>query len=346
MQVIPLILCTLFHVFLLLPHANAAATISKTITVNKNGGADFSSIQAAINSIPDYNNQWIKVQVAAGVYRSPSSPTLSFPYTSSTSPFRSRCREKVTVSFKGFILLQGEGAQQTSIEWGGYSGDAAGDDTATSATFTTYGANFVARDITFKNTYTGNTREQAVAVLVAGDKSSFYNCRFISVQDTLCDEMGRHYIKDCYIEGAIDFIWGVGQSIYEGCTISTVNIPEQPGYITAHGRQTSGDPSGFVFKSCNITGTGKTYLGRAWNHHARVLFHQTSMSDIVVPAGWDVWHQSGHENDITFAESGCTGPGSNHTGRISWAKKLGDAELQQLTSMSFIDSEGWLAAQP
>lgn len=150
MQVIPLILCTLFHVFLLLPHANAAATISKTITVNKNGGADFSSIQAAINSIPDYNNQWIKVQVAAGVYRSPSSPTLSFPYTSSTSPFRSRCREKVTVGSKGFILLQGEGAQQTSIEWGGYSGDAAGDDTATSATFTTYGANFVARDITFK----------------------------------------------------------------------------------------------------------------------------------------------------------------------------------------------------
>lgn len=62
-----------------------------------------------------------------------------------------------------------------------------------------------------QNTYTGNTREQAVAVLVAGDKSSFYNCRFISIQDTLCDEMGRHYIKDCYI----DFIWGIGQSIYE-----------------------------------------------------------------------------------------------------------------------------------
>lgn len=67
MEVIPLILPTLFHVFLLLPHANAAATISKTITINKNGGADFSSIQAAINSIPDDDNQWIKVQVAAGV---------------------------------------------------------------------------------------------------------------------------------------------------------------------------------------------------------------------------------------------------------------------------------------
>ncbi|URE38104.1 pectinesterase [Musa troglodytarum] len=171
MEVIPLILRTLFRVFLLLPRANAAATISKTITVNKNGGADLSSIQAAINSIPDDNNQWIKVQVAPGVHRFPSSPTLAaqLDHSHSLVPLP-HCRSN------------GEAT----------AGDAAGHDTATSPTFATCGANFVARDITFK---TGNTREQAVAVLVAGDKSSFYNCRFISIQDTLCDEKGRHYIS-------------------------------------------------------------------------------------------------------------------------------------------------------
>lgn len=57
----------------------------------------------------------------------------------------------------------------------------------------------------------------AVAVAVYGDKSAFYNCDFLGLQDTLWDVQGRHHFKDCYIEGAIDFIFGSGQSIYEVC---------------------------------------------------------------------------------------------------------------------------------
>lgn len=59
--------------------------------------------------------------------------------------------------------------------------------------------------------------KQAVAVTVYGDKSAFYNCDFLGLQDTLWDVEGRHHFKDCYIEGAIDFIFGSGQSIYEVC---------------------------------------------------------------------------------------------------------------------------------
>jgi len=35
------------------------------------------------------------------------------------------------------------------------------------------------------------------------------------LQDTLWDCQGRHYFNSCTIEGAMDFIYGAGQSLYE-----------------------------------------------------------------------------------------------------------------------------------
>lgn len=57
--------------------------------------------------------------------------------------------------------------------------------------------------------------KRALAARIYGDKSSFYECGFMGFQDTLWDVSGRHYFKNCYIEGGVDFIWGNGQSIYE-----------------------------------------------------------------------------------------------------------------------------------
>lgn len=61
------------------------------------------------------------------------------------------CREKVVISaYKSYILLEGEGAQTTSIEWGDYASDSGGHDTASSGTFTSYASNIVVAGITFK----------------------------------------------------------------------------------------------------------------------------------------------------------------------------------------------------
>lgn len=49
---------------------------------------------------------------------------------------------------------------------------------------------------------------------VLGDHASFYNCKFYGFQDTLCDDAGKHFFKDCYIEGTFDFIFGSGTSLY------------------------------------------------------------------------------------------------------------------------------------
>ena len=39
------------------------------ISVSKSGGADFSSVQDAVDSIPDHNQQRVTIQIAAGTYK-------------------------------------------------------------------------------------------------------------------------------------------------------------------------------------------------------------------------------------------------------------------------------------
>ena len=72
---------------------------------------------------------------------------------------------------------------------------------------------------------------------------------------------------------------------------STINFsmglgPKMDGVITGNERD-SDDSSGFVFKNCNITGTGgKAELGRSLNGYARVIIANSILSDVVRPEGW------------------------------------------------------------
>ncbi|KAJ0721086.1 putative pectinesterase [Helianthus annuus] len=133
----------------------------------------------------------------------------------------------------------------------------------------------------------------------------------MGVQDTLWDDAGRHYFKFCSIRGAVDFIMGSGQSIYERSTISVIAgfLSPQPGFITAQSRDAASNLNVFVFKDCNVVGNGTTYLGRPWRGHARVLFYNSRLSNIVVPQGW---------LDGDFIGT-TMGDGSDTSGRV-WCK--------------------------
>ena len=61
----------------------------------------------------------------------------------------------------------------------------------------------------------GAVGKQAVAFRISADTASFVGCKFLGAQDTLYDHVGRHYYKDCYIEGSVDFIFGNGLSLFE-----------------------------------------------------------------------------------------------------------------------------------
>ena len=48
---------------------NRMGSSGNDIYVSKTGKANFNSIQAAINSVPEYNEQWAQIDIAAGVYQ-------------------------------------------------------------------------------------------------------------------------------------------------------------------------------------------------------------------------------------------------------------------------------------
>lgn len=119
-----------------------------------------------------------------------------------------------------------------------------------------------------------------------GNKAAFYNCRFYGFQDTLCDDEGRHFYKDCFIEGTVDFIFGRGKSLYLNTKINVLG-DEQMTVIAAQSRETATEDTGYSFVHCQITGTGTgTYLGRSWMPSPKVVFSYTSMSSVIQPVGW------------------------------------------------------------
>ncbi|KAL6224987.1 hypothetical protein ACLB2K_003841 [Fragaria x ananassa] len=165
----------------------------------------------------------------------------------------------------------------------------------------------------------------AVAALIFGDRASFYQCIFLSLQDTLWDARGRHYFSGCNITGSVDFIWGNGQSIYEGCQIrSLANVIGTTGFITAQGREGPNETTGFVFKDCHVYGSGTSFLGRAYRNYSRVLFSGTYMENVIAPEGWSLWTppQISFADSIIFAENNCSGPGADMSHRVPWEKKL------------------------
>ncbi|XP_051129317.1 probable pectinesterase 29 [Andrographis paniculata] len=296
--------------------------------VDPSGHGNFRTIQEAIDSVPPYSQgPWNCIYIKPGIYRE----QIKIPYN------------------KPFIYLKGAGKKKTFVVWDAH------DSISTSATFTSDAQYTFAKSITFVNSYNnpagdGKKRpmKAAVAALINGDKSAFDRCGFLGLQDTLWDANGRHYFTRCTIQGAVDFIFGAGQSIYQDCTISVTGraLNGGIGFITAQARSGQWESNGFVFKECRIVGNGQTYLGRPWRDYARVLFYNTTMSRVVVPQGWDSWLLFGRENRLTFAEYGCHGEGANTTRRVPWLKTLSKRTLTHLTNISFIDDPGWMSMLP
>uniref|UniRef100_A0A5B6ZWX4 pectinesterase n=1 Tax=Davidia involucrata TaxID=16924 RepID=A0A5B6ZWX4_DAVIN len=110
---------------------------------------------------------------------------------------------------------------------------------------------------------------QATAFRISGDKAAIYSCKMIGFQDTHLDDKGKHFFKDCYIEGTVDFIYGNGKSIYLNTVLHIVSA-DGMAVIAAHARESNADASAFVFVHCKITGTAKhTVLGRAWRPYCK-----------------------------------------------------------------------------
>jgi pectinesterase len=220
--------------------------------VARDGTGHFTSVQDAIDAVPDLRKNRTTIFIKNGVYKE----KLTLPAT------------KINVTFTG------ESVEGTIITYDDYASgkNTFGEEIGTSGSsgFFVFGDDFIAENITFSNT--AGEVGQAVAVRIDADRVMFVNCRFLGNQDTLYPhgQTSRQYYKNCYIEGTVDFIFGWSTAVFEDCTI----FSKRDGYITAASTpQTS--RFGFVFINCEITGDvteASVYLGRPWRPYSNVVF--------------------------------------------------------------------------
>lgn len=155
-------------------------------------------------------------------------------------------------------------------------------------------------DVTAKS----NT-ERAAACCVEADYAEFYQCEFLSSQDTLYTATPA-YFKECKIQGNTDYIFGSGDVVFDECELCFGGYSDKAvgGYITASREQTLG----YLFWNCTVTANpdltvGAGYFGRPWRNTAHVLFYNTKLQyeSIITDVGWH--SMSGVEpSQATFRE--------------------------------------------
>ncbi|HER09014.1 MAG TPA: T9SS type A sorting domain-containing protein [Bacteroides sp.] len=282
------------------------------MVVAQDGTGDYLTVQSAINAVPDYQGARTVLFIKKGTYR-----------------------EKVTIpSSKRNLTMIGEDADSTVIVWDDYAGrivDGIELNTFTSQTIQIEADDFKAMNITFENdARPGGTGDgQNVAVAAYGKRNVFLHCRMIAWQDTYYSGSDdRHYLKDCFIEGAVDYIFGHTTVIFDSCQIHTVR---SSGYITAASTKEN-YRFGYVFFNSRLTappGVVSVYLGRPWKTYAQTVFFECIEYENINPLGWHVW--GGREETCFYAEYQCTGPGSDTTARVDWSHQLTSVQAAEYT---------------
>lgn len=289
------------------------------IVVDLKGSGQYTSVQAAINSIPNTNNQQRIIYIKNGTYT-----------------------EKITIT-QPHITLQGESATGTILSYN--ATNASSGSTTNSASTTVKGDYFQAKNITFRNN-AGINAGQAVAFYNNADKAIYTDVRFLGYQDTVYTPgTGRQYFKNCYIEGTVDFIFGSATALFDQCQIQSLGS----GYVTA--ASTGADtPYGYVFLNSRLTSNGaanqSVYLGRPWRPYSAVTYINTDMGAHIIGAGWDNWRDPANEATARYYEYGSKGAGANNSARVKWAKWLTDAQAKAITVQSVLGgSDQWNPTQ-
>jgi pectinesterase len=278
------------------------------LVVAADGSGDTTSVQQAIDRVPEFNAHRFVIHIKPGTYK-----------------------EQLKISqTRPFITFEGEDSLKTLVTYN-LSAKTSGD---TRNSYTAYigGSDFRAENITFENTY--GLGSQAVAVYVNTDRVVFRNCRFLGWQDTLFAHGGRQYYKDCYIEGHVDFIFGNSTSVFENCTIHS----KGRGYVTAPWALSGSETNGLIFRNCKLTGApdSPSYLGRPWRPYGRTIFIDCWMDAHIRPEGWDNWRDPAREKTARFGEYRSRGPGANPAARVVWAKQLTEQESRIFATRTFL----------
>ncbi|KAF5964452.1 pectinesterase [Fusarium bulbicola] len=282
-----------------------------TVSVGGEKSGSYSSLTDALQSLPkDSTPQTIFIY--AGTYEE-QVPAINRPgpvtiigYTES-DPGKTYASNQV-------IITQAKGLSVAGTIPAGRSNA----DTATIATASTKIAFYNVKFVNSDNLDGATPSYVTLAASIYGNDIGFYACSFIGWQDTLLNGAtnGYQYYESCYIEGAIDFIWGYSKAYFKGCTLGAKRAKSA---ITAQSRSSASAIGGYIFDQCLFTEApsatvdlqGQVYLGRPYSAYALVVIKNSYLDSTIQPAGWKIWSTTDPRTDhITFAEYNNEGPGS------------------------------------
>jgi pectin methylesterase-like acyl-CoA thioesterase len=238
--------------------SSCASLPKPDLIVAADGSGDFKTVQAAIDAAPVNAPKRTVILVKRGTY-----PELI-----------------VVPAEKKNLTLRGEDRKQTIIA----TTNNAKLNPSRREMFSELADDFRLENLTLHN-LTPKGGSQAEAIRVRADRVVFDHCDFKSFQDTLRLD-GRVYVRECYIEGDVDFIWGGGTVYFDHCDIFAVH----DGYLVQS--RNGANKLGYVFVGCKIDTApdlARFVLARIDPKvypHSHVAFIDCAMGNFVTPAGW------------------------------------------------------------
>lgn len=305
-----------------------------TLYVAQDGSAPYMTVQAAVDAVPTGNAKPVTIVISAGTYVG----TVAVP------------------ADKPFITFIGATGDPTDvvITENHYSGmldpNGNGYGTEGSATMTIDADDTTLDNLSVVNGYDpvlhrNDPGGQAVALRTTGDRIALYNDRVIGRQDTLYVDtptpsaVSRVYVRDSYIAGTVDFIFGRATAVFDHATIDSVGN----GYVTAANTDL-GNPHGYLFtKSAFVgeTGDGAVALGRPWHHSgdpapfAAVVVRDSTLGAHISDHPWT--GMSGWSwVSARYFEYDNTGPGATSDPGNLYRPQLTDAQAKEHTPKTYL----------
>lgn len=322
----------------------------------------FTSVSDALCSIPEDNQNPVTILIAPGIYH-----------------------EKITID-RSFVTLEGTGRSNEDVvlTYDDYA-NIVMEDGMKMGTFRSYSVFIDAHDVTLKNLTIENasgdsvTHGQAIALYADGDRLIVDSCRLIGHQDTLFTGPlppkeiqkngfigpkqyaprinGRHYYKNCYICGDVDFIFGSATAYFENCTIESLKRfededdakePKIQGYVTAASTP-EGQAYGYVFSKCCIISkdclTGTVYLGRPWREYAKTVFVECSFGKHIRSELFHDWNKENARNTVLYAIGNCayeSESASSFPQKADFVRELDGNQMTAFTKEQVLgESDGW-----
>jgi pectinesterase len=292
----------------------------KNLVVGRNDICDFLSIQEALDSCREENLP-VKITILSGEY-----------YENITL-----YQSNITMIGIGSVKLIGNRYALQKDEHLREIG------TFQTATLFINGENISLENLEIiNNAGPGEKAGQAVALYSEGNNVTFKNCSFKGYQDTIClgplpelqknglpfstpeirnsfQENKSQFIS-CYIEGNIDFIFGGGEALFQGCEIKSLKRPlNKEGYITA--ASTPKDKKGFYFYQCCLTAeadVSNVFLGRPWRSYAKTTFDSCLAGSHIHPNRWDDWGNKANRKTVTYKEINNTYTCQSDINTLDW----------------------------